>query len=139
MDEMKKEKNTIVTIPLTIAFIVCGFLIINVAFGLFGVLFQNINRRRGEIGIRRAMGATGRDIQGQFVGEMVVLATFSIALGLFFAVQFPLMNVFDVATNIYMWGMLLAVAAVYAIVVLCAWFPSRQAAAIHPAMALHDE
>lgn len=139
MDEMKKEKNTIVTIPLTIAFIVCGFLIINVAFGLFGVLFQNINRRRGEIGIRRAMGATGRDIQGQFVGEMVVLATFSIALGLFFAVQFPLLNVFDVATSIYMWGMLLAVAAVYAIVVLCAWFPSRQAAAIHPAMALHDE
>ena len=139
MDEMKKEKNTIVTIPLTIAFIVCGFLIINVAFGLFGVLFQNINRRRGEIGIRRAMGATGRDIQGQFVGEMIVLATFSIALGLFFAVQFPLLNVFDVASSIYMWGMLLAVAAVYAIVVLCAWFPSRQAAAIHPAMALHDE
>ena len=85
------------------------------------------------------MGATRRDIQGQFVGEMVVLATFSIALGLFFAVQFPLLNVFDVAASIYMWGMLLAVAAVYAIVVLCAWFPSRQAAAIHPAMALHDE
>lgn len=139
MEDMKKEKNHNVITPLIIAFIVCGFLIINVAFGLFGVLFQNINRRKGEIGVRRAMGATGRDIQGQFVGEMVVLATFSIALGLFFAVQFPLLNVFDVAASIYMWGMLLAVAAVYAIVVSCAWFPSRQAAAIHPAMALHDE
>ena len=139
MEDMKKEKNTTVTIPLTIAFIVCGFLIINVAFGLFGVLFQNINRRRGEIGIRRAMGATEGNIQGQFVGEMVVLATFSIVLGLFFAVQFPLLTVFDVAASVYILGMLLAVAAVYAIVVLCAWFPSRQAAAIHPAMALHDE
>ena len=101
MEDMKKEKNQMVVIPLIIAFIVCGFLIVNVAFGLFGVLFQNINRRRGEIGIRRAMGATRRDIQGQFVGEMVVLATFSIALGLFFAVQFPLLNVFDVAASIY--------------------------------------
>ena len=139
MEDMKKDKNQLVIIPLVMAFIVCGFLIVNVAFGLFGVLFQNINRRRGEIGIRRAMGATGRNIQGQFVGEMVVLATFSIVLGLFFAIQFPLLNVFDVATSVYIWGMLLSVAAVYTIVVLCAWFPSRQAAAIHPAMALHDE
>ena len=139
IQDMKKEKNQMVIIPLVMAFIVCGFLIVNVAFGLFGVLFQNINRRRGEIGIRRAMGATGRNIQGQFVGEMVVLATFLIVLGLFFAIQFPLLNVFDVATSVYIWGMLLSVAAVYTIVVLCAWFPSRQAAAIHPAMALHDE
>ena len=139
MEDMKEEKNKLIVIPLIIAFIVCGFLILNVAFGLFGVLFQNINRRRGEIGIRRAMGATGNDIQGQFIGEMVVLATFSLILGLFFAIQFPLLNVFDVAASVYIWGILLAMAAVYGIVVSCAWFPSRQAATIHPAMALHDE
>ena len=139
MDDMKKEKNQTIVIPLIIAFIVVGFLIINVAFGLFGVLFQNINRRRGEIGLRRAIGASAGSISKQFIGEMVILATFSVVLGLFFAVQFPLLKVFDVAPSIYLTGILLAVLAVYLIVVLCAWFPSRQAAAIHPATALHEQ
>lgn len=137
--DMKADKNSIYTIPLIIVFIVCGFLIANVTLGLFGVLFQNIQRRRGEIGLRRAMGATAKSIQSQFVGEMLVLATFSIGLGAFFAVQFPLLNIFDIAASVYIGGILLAVLAVYLLVVLCAWFPSRQAARIHPAVALHEE
>lgn len=139
MDKMREEKNENVVIPLIIAFIVVGFLILNVAFGLFGVLFQNINRRRGEIGLRRAIGASAESISKQFIGEMVVLATFSVILGLFFAVQFPLLKVFDVAPSIYLTGILLAILAVYIIVILCAWFPSRQAAAIQPAVALHEQ
>ena len=139
LDEMKKEKNHEIVIPMIVAFIVCGFLILNVAFGLFGVLFQNINRRRGEIGLRRAIGASAGNISTQFIAEMAVLATFSVVLGLFFAIQFPLLKVFDVAPSVYLIGILLAVIAVYSIVVLCAWFPSRQAAAIQPAMALHEE
>jgi putative ABC transport system permease protein len=139
LEDMKKDKNQEVVIPLIIAFIVVGFLILNVAFGLFGVLFQNINRRRGEIGLRRAIGASADNISLQFIGEMVVLATFSVILGLFFAIQFPLLKVFDVAPSIYLTGILLAVLLVYLIVIACAWFPSRQAAAIQPAMALHEE
>lgn len=138
LDDMRKDKNQDIVVPLIIAFIVVGFLILNVAFGLFGVLFQNINRRRGEIGLRRAIGASADNISLQFIGEMVVLATFSVILGLFFAIQFPLLKVFDVAPSIYLTGILLAILLVYLIVILCAWFPSRQAAAIQPAMALHE-
>jgi putative ABC transport system permease protein len=137
--DMKADKNMMYTIPLVLIFIVSGFLIVNVILGLFGVLFQNISRRKGEIGIRRAMGATQVSILSHFVGEMVVLATFSIGLGVFFAIQFPILKVFDVAASVYISGILLAILAVYLLVILCAWLPSRQAAAIHPAMALHDE
>jgi len=139
LDEMKKDKNQLVIIPLTMAFIVSGFLILNVAFGLFGVLFQNIHRRRGEIGLRRAVGASATQISTQFIGEMLVLATFSITLGLFFAIQFPILKVFDVNPSVYLMGILWAVLAIYGIVILCAWFPSRQAAKIHPATALHED
>ena len=139
MDEMKEEKNQFYLIPQTIVLIVSGFLIFNVILGLFGVLFQNIAQRRGEIGVRRAMGATSNGISAQFIGEMLVLASFAVALGVFFAVQFPLLNIFDIATSIYIWGIILAVLSVYLLVVLCAWFPSRQAARIHPAVALHEE
>ena len=136
--DMKADKNMIYTIPLTIIFIVCGFFILNIVLGLFGVLFQNIARRRGEIGVRRAMGATKGNILSHFIGEMIVLATFAIALGVFFAVQFPILNIFDVATSVYVSGILIAVVAVYGLVFICSWFPSLQAAKIYPAMALHE-
>ena len=81
--------------------IVAGFLIINVALGLFGVLWYNINKRRGEIGLRRAVGATGNSISKQLVGEAMVLSTISLIIGSFFAVQFPLLNVFDLPASAY--------------------------------------
>jgi putative ABC transport system permease protein len=137
--DMKADKNTIYTIPLTIIFIVCGFLIVNVILGLFGVLFQNIARRRGEIGIRRAMGATQGNILSHFIGETIVLTTFAVLLGVFFAIQFPILNIFDVATSTYMTGIAVAAVFIYGLVLLCAFFPSRQASQIYPAVALHED
>jgi putative ABC transport system permease protein len=137
--DMKAEKNTMYTIPLTIIFIVCGFLIVNVILGLFGVLFQNIARRRGEIGIRRAMGATQSNILSHFIGETMVLTTFAVLLGVFFAIQFPLLNIFDVSASTYITGIILAAVFIYGLVMLCAFFPSRQASQIYPAVALHED
>jgi putative ABC transport system permease protein len=139
LDAMKSTQNLFTFIPLLIALIVCAFLVVNVAMGLFGVLFQNINRRRGEIGVRRAMGATKSEILRHFVGETAMLTTFGVLLGLFFAVQFPLLDVFDVHPAVYGSGMAMAAAAIYALTLLCAWYPSRQAAAIFPADALRSE
>ena len=52
LDLMKDAKNQLTWIPILILFIVCGFLVFNVALGLFGVLFQNVTQRRGEIGLQ---------------------------------------------------------------------------------------
>jgi len=126
-------------VPIIIASIVCGFLLINVALGLFGVLNLSITRRRSEIGLRRAIGATGNGVSTQFVGETWVLATFAMLIGLLLAVQFPLLNVFDLQAGVYLTAMGIAVLIIYLIVTLCALFPSRQAALIQPATALHEE
>ncbi len=122
-----------------ILLIVTGFLIINVALGLFGVLWYNINKRRSEIGLRRAVGASGNSISKQLVGEALVLSTISLLIGSFFAIQFPLMNVFDLATSTYLIAWMLALAFIYVLVIICALYPGRQAAAIYPAVALHEE
>ena len=126
------------TLPGILA-IVCVFLLINVALGLFGVLWLNINQRRGELGVRRAMGATAGAISWQVVGEILVLTTFGLGLGLLVAVQFPLLSVFDVAPSVYFTAMLLAAAGLYALATICALYPSRLAAGIHPAVALREE
>lgn len=137
--DMREDKMLQTLIPVLIFAIIAAFLIFNVSLGLFGVLWQNISRRREEIGVRRAMGSTRGEITFQFVGEVLVLATFSIVVGGFFAFQFPLLNVFEIAADVYLWSILLAVLTMYLLVFVCALFPSLQAAKLHPAVALRDE
>jgi putative ABC transport system permease protein len=137
--EKRKSRNNLSLIPMIILLIVAGFLIINVALGLFGVLWYNINRRRGEIGLRRAVGATGNGISRQLVGEALVLSTLALIIGSFFALQFPLLQLFDLPTGVYLIAWMLSLVFIYLLVMLCAFYPGKQAAAILPAVALHEE
>lgn len=139
LTSQRTDINKLALVPLIVSAIVAGFLIINVALGLFGVLWYTINKRRGEIGLRRAIGATGNSVAGQLVAESLILSTFAILLGLFFTLQFPLLHVFDLPSGIYLTAILCAVIFVYLLVLLCAIYPGRQAAAIYPAVALHED
>jgi putative ABC transport system permease protein len=112
-------------VPLIILSIVAAFLIINVALGIFGVLWYNINKRRGEIGLRRAVGAPGSSVSAQLVSEAMILATLSLIIGAFFAVQFPLLNVFDLPASVYLIAMLLAVIFIYLLVLVCSLYPGQ--------------
>jgi putative ABC transport system permease protein len=139
LSEMRDSKNQDTVVPMIICIIIASFLIINVALGLFGVLWYNINQRRGEIGLRRAIGASGSSVASQLVIESLLLATLSVIVGTFFAIQFPLLNVFDVPAAVYLLALLLSIIFIYLLVILCSLYPGRQAAAIHPAIALHEE
>ncbi|WP_246000817.1 ABC transporter permease [Pontibacter diazotrophicus] len=139
LETMRQSKVRLTLVPMIALGLVCGFLIFNVALGLFGVLWYNINKRTSEIGLRRAMGATAGQIYKQFLGEILVVTTFGLLLGCFFAGQFPLLGVFELSPEVYVTAILIAVALIYILVISCALYPSRQAAAIHPATALHEE
>ena len=125
--------------PLVVLALVALFLVINVALGLFGVLWYNISQRRAEIGLRRALGATGPNISQQFLGEVLILTTLGVLGGVLVAAQFPLLHAFDVDAPVYVQAMLLATGLIFAVTALCAWQPSRLAAAIQPAVALREE
>jgi len=139
LDEMRDSKNEVTTTPMIIFVIIAGFLIINVALGLFGVLWYNINKRRSEIGLRRAIGASGSSVSYQLVMEAMILATMSLLVGCFFAIQFPLLSVFNIPASVYIVAMLLSVLFIYLLVFACSLYPGKQAAGIHPAIALHEE
>jgi putative ABC transport system permease protein len=85
------------------------------------------------------VGADAGQIYRQFIGEVLVLATFGILLGLVFAVQFPLLQVFQVEPGVYFTALVLAGVIIYLLAVGCAFYPSRQAAGIEPAVALHED
>jgi len=88
LTDERKRINSITLVPMIILIIVAGFLIINVALGLFGVLWYNINLRKSEIGLRRALGASGNAVSKQLVGEALVLSTFALIIGSFLQFSF---------------------------------------------------
>ncbi len=123
-----------------ILLIISGFLIINVSLGLFGVIWYNTNKRRAEIGLRRALGSSAKKIYGQILGEALVLSSFGMILGGILAIQIPILNVVSfIENNIYTMAFIMSVLFIYGLATICALYPSKIAAGIEPAMALHEE
>lgn len=139
LDEMRQRANRSVWIPMIALLGVCGFLCVNVAMGLFGVLWHNIQKRRSEIGLRKAAGASSGNISRQFILETLVLALLSALPCAVFAAQLPLMNIIPIDPSIFYEAIALSLLTIAGLVVLCTFVPARKAALIHAAEALHDE
>jgi len=118
-----------------------GFLVFNVALGLFGILWYSINRRRSELGLRRALGARSEHVNLQIIGEALVIVTFAIVVGVVLAAHAPILNIMgsSVSTSAYLLAIVASAILIYVLVVICAWYPAQLAARIQPADALRDE
>jgi len=126
--------------PLLAAGLVAGFLIIMVALGLTGVLWQNVTQRTQEIGLRRAAGATTQKIHTQILGELLVIASFGLLTGVLVIVQFPLLDLIGfISSKVYLYSLLLSLALIYLLTMICGLYPSRLATKVQPAEALHYE
>ena len=139
MAQDRIKANRPVVIPLVILISISAFLLINIALGLFGVLFTQISHRRAEIGLRKAMGATPAQVTTQFVLEILLVTLAALLLGTFFAVQVPILELLPLPDRFFYGGIAAAIGTIVLIVVLCSLIPSRQAAGLHPALVLHEE
>ncbi|NRA60620.1 MAG: FtsX-like permease family protein [Psychrobium sp.] len=138
-DLRQQQINEFVT-PMMILSVVVGFLLLMVAMGLFGVLWQNINRRTKEIGLRRALGASEGSIQAQIIGELLALTLFASLIAFALLLQIPLLELIEVVSWTNFWlSITSAVSVMILLVILCAWLPSRMAIKLAPSDALHYE
>jgi len=128
------------TSPILFLGIVSLFLISMVALGLTGVLWQTVTRRTREIGLRRAVGASGTNVRAQILGEVALLTTLALLLGTIIVAQLPLLGAFRlVQPAVFVSGMAAALATIYAITLLCGAYPSWLASTVEPAEALRYE
>lgn len=126
-------------VPILLMLTICAFLVANVALGLFGILINAIAKRRGEIGLRKALGATGWGVTAQLTAEVTLVALAALVLGAGLAAQVSLFELIDLETQHFVWGGVAAAALILGLVLACALIPSGQAARIHPAVALREE
>ena len=140
MDRMRDSANRMRITPLIVGGIIALFLIAMVALGLTGVLWQNVTRRTREVGLRRAVGASGVGIRWQILSEVALLATLAVILGVVVVAQLPLLGIFALITPaVFTTGIVAALAVIYAITLASGLYPSWLASRLEPADALRYE
>jgi putative ABC transport system permease protein len=84
------------------------------------------------------MGATRGEVTTQFVMEVLLVAGAGLLIGVFFAIQVPLLEFTPIPSKFFYYGIVAALLTILVIVTLCALIPSRQAAGLQPADVLHE-
>ena len=125
---------------LLLASTVAGFLLLMVALGLLGVLWQTVTQRTQEIGVRRAKGAPAQKIHVQILGELMAVTGLAVVLGTLLLIQLPLTGWFDfLKPEVTLPAFLLAVTVMFGLTLISGLYPSWLATRVLPAEALHYE
>ena len=138
MAELANNSNRVMTLLLgsiaLVSLIVGGI-------GVMNIMLVSVTERTREIGIRMAVGATGGDIQFQFLTEAVVLAILGGALGIASGV-----GTSKVISDFLGWPTLVSTPAIAmaftfagAIGIGAGWYPSLKASRLDPIEALRYE
>jgi len=119
-------------------------------FLIYNTVATAVVRRRHEIGVLRALGLSGLQVQALFMAEALVLGIAGAALGLVLgvvmagqlvgAVSQTITSLYILASiqNLFVspWAVVGSLALCLGAVLLAAWFPAREAAALSPVEAL---
>lgn len=135
MDNMLRGVNFLILL-IGIGTILAG------AIGVSNIMMVTVNERTVEIGIRRAIGATPRDILSQIIMESISLTTVAGMLGIVFSVL--VLAVLDMAMpdagfQVTVWNALLVALMLTVLGVLAGLAPSSRAMQIKPVDAMRDE
>jgi predicted permease len=118
-----------------------AFALILASLGIYAVISYSVSQRTQELGIRMALGASARDLEGRIIGQTLALAAAGMILG--GAASWLLSRAFtgmlfgvtatDPATFLGMVAVLTVVSAV------AGYIPARRAARIDPMLALRAD
>jgi putative ABC transport system permease protein len=140
LDELRSESRMQTIGPLAAGSVVAAFLLLMVALGLTGVMWQTVTQRTREIGLRRANGAAAGTVSRQILLELTLMSSVAVGVGVLVAVQVPLLEIVGgIDRTAYATGLVISAAAIYLLTMACGWYPSRLAARVQPAEALRYE
>ncbi|HOD53343.1 MAG TPA: ABC transporter permease [Candidatus Cloacimonadota bacterium] len=132
MDEMIKKWNLTLMAIATVSLIVGGI-------GLFSTLLISINERMMEIGVRKSIGATNRDIFFYFLMEALVLSLIAAFVGILLAVGLIKAMEMGIGSQmiIPVWSVIIGISFAIITGLLSGLYPAWKASSIDPIQAIY--
>jgi putative ABC transport system permease protein len=158
--ELLQQAETMRAMFNVLLLLIAGVSLLVGGIGIMNIMLATVTERTREIGIRRALGATRRDIIQQFLWETVVLSgtggILGIALGFLckptlagvraaIMAMFPRLtaalppNIKNLEPRIAPWSIVVALLISVAVGILFGLYPARRAANMDPIEALRHE
>jgi len=131
-----------IAIALTVVLVLVAAVTLAVGgVGIMNIMLANVRSRIREIGIRKALGATFREIKLQFLAEAVIISLTGGLVGCVVGLAVPLsIQLFtDYSLPISPWSVVIALAAATLVGVVFGTVPATRAAQMDPVEALKYE
>jgi putative ABC transport system permease protein len=139
LENMHSEQNSETYQRNYISLIIALFVLINVLLGTIGILWYNTNLRINEIGIKRALGSTGRGIRRLLITENLVIAGIGLLIVLVIVLQVPITGQKELEPGVMVQSIIVSYVSMAMLVLLSTWIPASIASKIRPATALKTE
>ncbi|MDD7437909.1 MAG: ABC transporter permease [Bacteroidales bacterium] len=120
------------------------FLLLNILLGISGVFWYRTQKRRGEIGLRIALGDTPKGVLRLYYREGIIIFTLAFLLTIAMIAIFFRMEILDtdiepLNTLRFVAVMVTSYLVVTGVIVLSIWLPARRILKISPAETLKEE
>ena len=146
MDEILNQVNEIsVILNLLLGFLAAISLLVG-GIGIMNIMLVSVSERTREIGLRKSLGATRKDIMGQFLIESLIITSLGGFVGAFLGISNSLIAGIAARTQGLAWPLTISWLAILvaffvsmAIGLIFGIYPARQAARLNPIDALRRE
>jgi len=114
--------------------------------GIMNIMYVSVTERTYEIGLRKAVGATGKNVQNQFLVEAIMVTLLGGIAGII--IGFLISGLIALIANYlgYHWQFVITFLSIFlglvvssAVGIVFGWYPARRAAGLEPVEALRYE
>jgi putative ABC transport system permease protein len=137
LDELNTLKAQKARDTRMLMYIACISLLVG-GIGIMNIMLATVTERTNEIGVRRALGATQRDITVQFLVETLMLCLIGGCIGVIGGWGFAAIrhNILHQTTIVTEWSVILAFGLSVGVGIVFGLYPARRAANLDPIEAL---